>query len=137
MWRRYLVGNPLFLWRVWREVRITHRAARRALVQPGPAGGARRRASLRRSTWRARPALSGSAKRLIDVVGAGLLLLAVWAFTDTPEAMPVAAPTEAPVTAPTEAPAQTPEAAPAETPAEAPAEELPAGTETSSDPAAS
>jgi exopolysaccharide biosynthesis WecB/TagA/CpsF family protein len=77
MWRRYLVGNPLFLWRVWREVRITHRAARRALVQPGPAGGARRRASLRRSTWRARPALSGSAKRLIDVVGAGLLLLAL------------------------------------------------------------
>lgn len=77
------------------------------------------------------------------------LLLAVWAFTDTPEAMPVATPTEAPiavpteapVTAPTEVPAQTPEAAPAEepaeTPAEAPVEELPAGTETPAEPAAS
>lgn len=27
MWRRYVIGNPLFLWRVWRDVRVTESSA--------------------------------------------------------------------------------------------------------------
>jgi exopolysaccharide biosynthesis WecB/TagA/CpsF family protein len=80
MWRRYLVGNPLFLWRVWRELRAGRSAERNGLLQGRSAGAASRRASLRRTMWRARPTLSRGAKRAIDVVGAGLLLVALMPF---------------------------------------------------------
>ncbi len=68
------------------------------------------------------------------------LFMAVWAFTDTPEEMPLAEPVQAPVAAPEatppEAPVEAPVAVPADTAEETPTE-LPVETETPAEPSAS
>ena len=76
MWRRYVLGNPLFLLRVWREARragrpspVTSSARRRAMQQAG--------AQVTRIGWRLARGLATACKRSLDVIGsgAGLLLL--------------------------------------------------------------
>lgn len=73
MWRRYIVGNPLFVWRAWREQR---RMGARRLFPWRPRFTAAR-GLLRRASWRMQGSLYKSAKRLLDfsLAGMGLLVL--------------------------------------------------------------
>jgi exopolysaccharide biosynthesis WecB/TagA/CpsF family protein len=81
MWRRYVVGNPVFLYRIWRTTR-----AERGLLsapRPTPVGSAHRMAlhawaaALRRRSRRLSVAVGSAGKRILDVAGAalGLVLL--------------------------------------------------------------
>ena len=76
MWRRYILGNPLFLLRVRREMRregrpspVTSSPRRRAMQQAG--------AQITRIGWRFARGLATACKRSLDLIGsgAGLLLL--------------------------------------------------------------
>lgn len=74
MWRRYVVGNPLFLLRVWRETRregrpspVTSSPRRRAMQQAG--------AQLVRIGSRLARGLGTACKRTLDLIGSGVGLL--------------------------------------------------------------
>ena len=81
MWRRYLIGNPLYLFRVWRECRGQRKAARRAERPhklPGNRFGRMRSrfaSASRRGQWRYAARVTDVMKRLIDIVVSGALLL--------------------------------------------------------------
>ena len=77
MWRRYLVGNVVFLWRAWRASRPGHlddpaHDTLLRLFDDGRISRTRRdlRARRRRARWRATRAAARIAKRTIDVAGA-------------------------------------------------------------------
>jgi exopolysaccharide biosynthesis WecB/TagA/CpsF family protein len=77
MWRRYLVGNLVFLWRAWRASRPGHlddpaHDTLLRLFDDRRVSRARRdlRARRRRAAWRAARAAARVAKRTIDVAGA-------------------------------------------------------------------
>jgi exopolysaccharide biosynthesis WecB/TagA/CpsF family protein len=74
MWRRYIIGNPVFLWRCMRE-QLTQKHYRSAHWSEQ---GSARRAFLKRLGWRFSNAAHRRAKRLLDIVlsAAGLALLA-------------------------------------------------------------
>jgi len=81
MWKRYLIGNPLYLFRVWRECRGQHKAARLAR-QPHKLPGnrfsrmrSRFTAASRRGQWRYAAGITDIMKRLIDIAVSGTLLL--------------------------------------------------------------
>jgi exopolysaccharide biosynthesis WecB/TagA/CpsF family protein len=79
LWRRYVIGNPLFLARVWREKRklqVTNETARQRADITGRRIPYRRLASvLRRLSYRFTLATRQVVKRSLDVVGAALALL--------------------------------------------------------------
>ncbi|MFP1677312.1 WecB/TagA/CpsF family glycosyltransferase [Alloalcanivorax sp. C16-2] len=76
LWRRYLIGNPLFLWRAWRERRAAGRAGGR---RPGgdaapwhpPVRAGRRGCSRHRRRLR----LVRAAKRSLDILVSALAIL--------------------------------------------------------------
>lgn len=81
MWKRYLIGNPLYLYRVWRECRGQRKASRLAR-QPRSLPGNRFSllhnrftAASRRNLWRYAARVTDFMKRLIDIVVSGTLLL--------------------------------------------------------------
>ena len=79
LWRRYVIGNPLFLARVWREKRQNHVTFERS-PRAGDMLGRRiayRRltAALRRVTHRSTVAAGRAAKRSLDAFGSVLALL--------------------------------------------------------------
>lgn len=89
MWRRYLVGNPLFLWRVWRQVRNERGAAppsseKRVAeliayfeLDPRRRFFQRVAAARKQLAWRGMIGLASAMKRLLDIVGAlSVLVLA-------------------------------------------------------------
>ena len=88
MWKRYIIGNPLYLYRVWRECRGQRRASRLAR-QPRSLPGnrfshmhTRITAASRRSLWRHAARVSDAMKRLLDIgVSATLLLLLLPLFS--------------------------------------------------------
>jgi exopolysaccharide biosynthesis WecB/TagA/CpsF family protein len=81
LWRRYVIGNPLFLWRVWREAR------RARAVKPGSAGKLPLRLNEPSQAWLAARttrlcrrfglAAGRVAKRALDAGLAGTLLVAL------------------------------------------------------------
>ncbi len=77
MWRRYLVGNPLFLARVLRETRAA-RAAAQPMQARSPLGVrlAILQARCRRRLWLLTQRADHALRRTIDTLGAGGLLLA-------------------------------------------------------------
>jgi len=79
LWRRYVIGNPLFLARVWREKRklkATRETATQRAEMPGRLITYRRLAAiLRRVGYRCALAARQIVKRLLDIVGAGLAVL--------------------------------------------------------------
>ncbi len=78
MWRRYVIGNPVFLSRVWRESRGQRRQGSSPVGSSQRLQAARRgMASLKRISWRAALAAGATCKRGLDLAGAaaGLLLL--------------------------------------------------------------
>jgi exopolysaccharide biosynthesis WecB/TagA/CpsF family protein len=81
MWKRYLIGNPLYLFRVWRECRDQHKAARLARKPHKLPGNrfsrmcSRFTAASRRGQWRYAAGMTDIMKRLIDVAVSGTLLL--------------------------------------------------------------
>ncbi|WMC09835.1 WecB/TagA/CpsF family glycosyltransferase [Oceanimonas pelagia] len=70
MWRRYLLGNPLFVWRAWRD-------ARRNKPQQSPSVFARLAAGWHRLGWKLGLTLPALAKRSLDasVAATALALL--------------------------------------------------------------
>ena len=79
MWRRYLVGNPLFLWRVRREAKELRRTA--AVNRFGESNlgfrGAKLRYRIRHFLWTFAVHLGTSLKRLTDIVVSALALIAL------------------------------------------------------------
>jgi len=81
MWRRYLIGNPLYLFRVWRECRGQRKAARRARRPHKLPGNrfsrmrSRFASASRRGHWRYAAGITDVVKRLLDIVVSGALLL--------------------------------------------------------------
>ena len=79
MWRRYLVGNPLFLWRVRREAKELRRTA--AVNRFGESNlgfrGAKLRYRIRHFLWTFAVHLGTSLKRLMDIVVSALALIAL------------------------------------------------------------
>ena len=80
MWRRYLVGNPLFLYRVWRERRKGETATLDRLprgLNNGRFDLFRNRvaAASRRGLWRFMSRLTEGVKRLLDIVVSAVALL--------------------------------------------------------------
>jgi len=81
MWKRYIIGNPLYLYRVWREHRQQYKDSRRARpTRSLPSSRlSRLRSSVvaasRRGLWRHNSRVGGVLKRLIDVAASGTLLL--------------------------------------------------------------
>ena len=84
LWRRYLIGNPLFLFRVWRETRrpTEVETLRDAIFDRLAAGDPVSR--LRRNRWRLKCQLWAAVvsatyalKRLLDIVGGLALLVAL------------------------------------------------------------
>jgi exopolysaccharide biosynthesis WecB/TagA/CpsF family protein len=87
MWRRYVIGNPLFLYRVWKQKRRNGSVSRRMQVTPaeeayviehfgklGQAASLRSRMMLgRQRYWNALRASGALLKRIVDVI-AGILL---------------------------------------------------------------
>lgn len=79
MWRRYVIGNPAFIYRVWREsaggaaalVRLP-RALNGILPIPALSGVA---ASARRTSWQLYQRAALVLKRLLDIAVSGALLL--------------------------------------------------------------
>ncbi len=78
MWRRYVVGNPRFLFRVWREARgRRHSTALPLSVSNRGRAMRRAAAAIHRIGWRAGLAAGAFCKRVLDLSGAaaGLVLL--------------------------------------------------------------
>ena len=81
MWKRYLIGNPLYLYRVWHECsgqRKASRLARQPRSLPGNVFSRmhnRITAASRRSLWRHAARVTDVMKRLIDVAVSGTMLL--------------------------------------------------------------
>jgi len=77
MWRRYLVGNPVFLWRVAREARELRRttALERYSGSSLSLPGAALRYRCRHFFWTFAVLLGSAVKRLLDVVVSGLAIL--------------------------------------------------------------
>jgi exopolysaccharide biosynthesis WecB/TagA/CpsF family protein len=81
MWKRYLIGNPLYLYRVWRECRGERKASRLARQPRSLPGNRFSRmhnrisAASRRSLWRHAAHVTDVMKRLIDVAVSGTLLV--------------------------------------------------------------
>jgi len=79
MWRRYLVGNPLFLWRVRREAKELHRTA--AVNRFGESSfgfrGAIARYRIRHFFWTFAVLLGSLLKRLMDITVSSLAMLAL------------------------------------------------------------
>lgn len=77
MWRRYLIGNPLFLYRVWQQNLNDFRSQllRRYSRTPLMIGNVSLRMLSKRWLWRG--VISGTylAKRLIDIVASSILLV--------------------------------------------------------------
>ncbi len=67
MWRRYVLGNPLFLFRAWR-VRSVPLAVEAPRADPSLLPGKPGLAALRRAHWRGRPRRIARARRLLDVL---------------------------------------------------------------------
>jgi exopolysaccharide biosynthesis WecB/TagA/CpsF family protein len=85
MWRRYVVGNPVFLWRVWRE-RVSGGFREAAAVREAaslhndsPLRQARRQARVhvKRALWYGLTVGSDLSKRLVDIVVAAAVLAAL------------------------------------------------------------
>jgi exopolysaccharide biosynthesis WecB/TagA/CpsF family protein len=74
MWRRYILGNPLFVWRTWREKR--HIGSGKLF--PWHGGFATLRGRIRRTSWKLEGTLYRFAKRMLDMLlaTAGLIALA-------------------------------------------------------------
>jgi len=79
MWRRYLVGNPLFLWRVRREAREVRRtsAASRFSESNFDFAGAKLRYRTRHLFWTIAVLLGTVLKRLLDIAVSMLAILAL------------------------------------------------------------
>jgi len=86
MWRRYLIGNPLFLYRVWREHRGAVRSAGLAAFErlpPGLRGSlpmvwvTNVLAAVKRQRWNLTVSSGRALKRGLDVLVAGGMLLAL------------------------------------------------------------
>jgi lipopolysaccharide/colanic/teichoic acid biosynthesis glycosyltransferase len=81
MWRRYLVGNPLYLYRVWRECRGQHRTSPLAQLPRSLRNSrldrlrTRVTAASRRGLWRYTSRVTDIVKRLIDIATTAILLL--------------------------------------------------------------
>lgn len=81
MWKRYLVGNPLYLYRVWRECRGQRKAAPLAQLPRSLRSSrldrlrTRISAASRRGLWRHSSRITDVVKRLIDIGTAAALLL--------------------------------------------------------------
>jgi len=81
MWKRYIIGNPLYLYRVWRECRTQQRASRFERLPRGLCSsrvtrlGNRIAAASRRGMWRHATRITDVVKRGIDIAVSGLLLL--------------------------------------------------------------
>jgi len=81
MWKRYLVGNPLFLYRVWRECRGQHRVSPLEQLPRSLRSTRLNRlrtrvaAASRRGLWRYTSRITDVMKRLIDIGTAATLLL--------------------------------------------------------------
>ena len=73
MWRRYVLGNPVFLWRTWRE----QQALRSATLFPWRTEATRIQRILRKASLRARQPLYHGAKRTLDIILASCGLLAL------------------------------------------------------------
>jgi exopolysaccharide biosynthesis WecB/TagA/CpsF family protein len=73
MWRRYVIGNPLFLWRCWHE----HKFLQKQIPFAWHSTAAHSRSALRRMGWWMQRARYGGTKRCFDIVGSGLGLLAL------------------------------------------------------------
>ncbi len=79
MWRRYVIGNPLFVLRVLRERRAERRQQRAALADRSPWRQRldTARAGLRQRSWQRSVRGDQQMRRVLDMVGAGCLLLAL------------------------------------------------------------
>jgi len=79
MWRRYLVGNPLFLWRVRKEAKEVRRTA--AINRFGESSfgfhGAVLRYRIRHFFWTFAVHVGTSLKRLMDIIVSGTALIAI------------------------------------------------------------
>ncbi len=75
MWRRYVIGNPLFLWRVLGQQRREQHAVYRFRHAPLRQRLAVQRARLQQSSWRSLLRLGHAAKRTLDVLASGGALL--------------------------------------------------------------
>lgn len=73
MWRRYVLGNPAFLWRTWRE----QCALRSATLFPWRTEATRIQRIFRKTSLRARQPLYHAAKRTLDIILASCGLLAL------------------------------------------------------------
>ncbi len=80
MWRRYLVGNPLFILRVRRELRAAGRGEKQSSAVSGTPLALRwnaARAALRRLGWVRGIGTDRILRRTMDMTGSALLLLAL------------------------------------------------------------
>jgi len=79
LWRRYVIGNPLFLARVWREnrkLKVAHETVTQRTEMTGRRIACRRLvAVVRRVSYRYALAARQIAKRSLDILGAALALL--------------------------------------------------------------
>jgi lipopolysaccharide/colanic/teichoic acid biosynthesis glycosyltransferase len=73
MWKRYFVGNPVFLWRAFSE----QRQIRKQAHAPAFPWRATERAHSRQRRWTARTVTFSAGKRALDILGAGCGLLAL------------------------------------------------------------
>ena len=88
MWKRYIIGNPLYLYRVWRECRGQQQATRLGRLPSGLRSSRLSRlrnriaAASRRGLWRHAARVTDTMKRLLDIaVSATLLLLLLPLFS--------------------------------------------------------
>lgn len=82
LWRRYVLGNPLFLYRVWRqsrvrteEVRLRDDLGRRLAGRGALASLRRQRWRLKSQIWRLVIGATRAIKRAIDIAGATALVV--------------------------------------------------------------
>ena len=81
MWKRYIIGNPLYLYRVWRECRGQQQASRLGRLPGGLRSsrlkrlGSRITSASRRGLWRYTARVTDTMKRLIDIAVSAVLLL--------------------------------------------------------------
>ena len=81
MWKRYIIGNPLYLYRVWRECRTQQSASQYGRLPRSLRSSRVTRlrnrvaAASRRGMWRHATRVTDVVKRGIDIAVSGLLLL--------------------------------------------------------------